>query len=136
MRRYLHAAILCIAIAAFVAFWGIVFYGCASRGKLPETSWKPAYEPAWADVTLCYRMLGHDTDGIPRPPVQIHTGCQIVNGAGAWEKQPGFWVHGSYEWGVVEVCEDLKALHHELSHHVSKHVRGNIGWNGEGICYL
>lgn len=53
MHPYLRAALLCIAIAATVAFWSAVFYGCA---PLSESA-LATEQPSLASITIEHAEL-------------------------------------------------------------------------------
>lgn len=102
--------------------------GCSAPTD-PSDTWMPDYDTAWREVVACY---GSEPD---KPVVIVREDCRSKYAAQDFPVGQG-WVHGWYHGGKVEVCPDLAALRHEFSHHVSLHVRGYEGHDGEGVCWL
>ena len=106
-----------------------VLVGCASPTAPDPAPWSPAYDADWSAVTACWGVVPE------KPEVMVRETCRKKYAAQDWEVSPGVWVHGTYSHGVVTVCPDLKALRHELSHHVKETAIGT-SVNGEGRCWL
>ena len=102
---------------------------CASPTAPDPAPWSPAYDADWSAVTACWGVVPE------KPEVVVREECRQKYAAQDWEVSPGVWVHGTYSHGRVEVCPDLAALRHELSHHVAHHV-GAENVNGAGVCWL
>ena len=106
---------------------------CASPTAPDPAPWSPAYNADWSAVVSCYAARGFDTSDTPRPEVSIRDDCRSKYASQDFLSN-GIWVYGTYSHGRVEVCPDLAALRHELSHHVAHNV-GAENVNGAG-CWL
>ena len=112
-----------------------VLVGCTSPTAPDPAPWSPAYDADWSAVVECYTARGFDASDTPHPEVVVRDDCRSKYASQDFEVHDGVWVHGRYSHGRVEVCPDLAALRHELSHHVAHHV-GAENVNGAGVCWL
>lgn len=114
--------------------------GCGPSPTEPSPEWLDAFEDVWQSVKSCWQGKGYDTSRVEHPKVKVRSDCRskypeqdFLDGKIGDQE---IWLHGDYDNDQVTVCPDLKGLPHEMSHHISKYVRGNTGQNGEGICGL
>ena len=119
----LMAALSLLALAA-----------CASPTAPDPAPWSPAYDADWSAVVDCYTARGLDTGDVSRPEVVVRDDCRSKYSAQDFHIGGDTWVHGTYSHGRVEVCPDLAALRHEMSHHVADDV-GALNIHGVG-CWL
>lgn len=107
--------------------------GCASPTE-PSAPWSDDFNAPWEEVVACWNARGYDTQDTPRPEILVRDDCRSK-----WADQDFFdgaiWVHGTHSHGRIEVCPDLAALRHEMSHHVADHI-GAENVNGAGVCWL
>ena len=108
---------------------------CASPTAPDPAPWSPAYDADWSAVIDCYAARDFDTSDTPRPEVVVRDDCRSKWADQDFNIGGDAWVHGRYSHGHIEVCPDLAALRHELSHHVAHHV-GAENVNGAGECWL
>lgn len=118
------------AIAALL----LALCSCASP-TAPDEPWSDAYDADWSAVIDCYTRRGLDVGDVARPEVVVRGDCRNKYSAQDFNIGGDTWVHGRYSHGHIEVCPDLAALRHEMSHHVAHEV-GAENFNGAGVCWL
>ena len=132
MGRDIRSIVLAsLALIAIAAFWAMTS-GCRDYATQPTPSaW--AYDEQWKAVTDCW---GYE----PKHPVVIVRDDCWVSSHGtmiyaAPYSETGY-AAGEYDAPrTVQVCPDLAALEHEMSHYVLDKMTGNSGIHTRGGCF-
>ena len=123
MGKRCFAALLLLSLSA-----------CASPTAPDTAPWREDFNAPWQQVVDCWRSRGFDAGDVSRPEVIVRDDCRSKYASQDFNVGGDTWVYGRYSRGRVEVCPDLAALRHEMSHHVAHNV-GAENVNGAG-CWL
>ncbi len=134
--RHSHDPGASVELMVFIAILfvlALLLSDCVENIGITNPSWSDAYDADWKAVCNCWKAEPE------KPIVIVRTDCKNCgNGVQCFRfpNKESEYATGEIHGVTIEVCPDLKALRHEMSHYVSMLVRGTYGVNGEGVCAL
>lgn len=121
-----------------IALAALLLASCTATAPTETPQWRAEYDGPWVEVVACWKAHGYDPSRVKRPVVIVREDCRSKWSAqDFYSAECGGWVFGQafVERSRVEVCPDLKALRHEMSHVALWQLTGDSGEHVAGGCF-